>query len=77
MMIFICCFMPKSVACLSAIGLVAAEIADAENVGLHRLDARQKRREVGRAERMADLADALGAESLAGARLKPRSISWP
>src|SRR6202011_187333 len=45
--------------------LVASEIADAEDIGLERLNARQQRREVGGAERMPDVAEVLDAEGLA------------
>src|SRR5439155_20664538 len=45
--------------------LVAAEIADAENVGLQRLDARQQRGEIGRAERVANITKVLDVEGLA------------
>ena len=46
--------------------LIAPEIADAEHIGLERLDPRQQRREVGGAERVADIPEVLDAEGLAG-----------
>ena len=45
--------------------LVAAEIADAQNIGLQRLDARQQGREIGGAERVADIAEVFDIEGLA------------
>ena len=45
--------------------LIAAEVANAENVGLERLNARQQGREVGGTERMADISEGFDAERLA------------
>ncbi len=46
--------------------LVPTKIADAEHIRLERLDSRQQRREIGGAERMADIDQALDPKSLAG-----------
>src|SRR6202790_3558689 len=44
--------------------LITAEVADAENIWLQRLDPRPQRREVGCAERMTDIAEVLDVEGL-------------
>lgn len=45
--------------------LIPAEIADAENIGLQRLETRQQGREISRPERMADVTEILDVELLA------------
>ena len=59
---------------LDAVGLVPAEVADAQDVGAQRTQPRHEGRVVGRAEGVQDLADGLGADARGRALEAPKHL---